>query len=319
MRFFCGLLALLVFAPPVFAKSYTDAAKGGLSVKLGIAGSSLGLDVEAKDVVRQIQYEPHAPTRTFFSASYDWLSFTVSTVNPIATADQQLKGSSTGQDWQFRFNFESTSYEFFYQTYKGYYIENTPDFQAQPAGTPFLLNPDLRTEHFGLNFLYNWDPDDFSMSAAMDQSAIQTESGYGLLSGVSIHAMRFASPTGLVPAMTAGAYGEIENVRSARLYSILAGGGIGGTFVPIENWFLSGAILGYFGYEMQNVERIDGDASVSQSSTKTHIKLGFGYNGPRWMGGMTINGDSASYTVSNATLRFGNISYAVFLGRRFDL
>ncbi len=318
MNFFGYLTAFFMLAPPVFAKSYTEAAKGGLAVKLGVSGSTLSLDVQAKDVPRQIQYLPHAPSKTFLAFSYDWLAFTVSAVNPIPTADQQLKGSSTGQDWQFRFNFEKTSYEFFYQTYQGYYLDNTPEFQAQPAGTPFLRYPDLRTEHFGMNFLYNWNPDDFSMPAAMDQSAIQTESAWAWLSGVSIHGMRFSSPTGLVPALAVGSYGDIENVRSARLYSILAGAGVGGTLVPRENWFISGAFLGYFGYEMQRVERTDRDVVASQTSTKAHLKAGFGYNGSHWMSGLTVQGDSASYTVANSSLSFNNVQYAVFIGRRFD-
>lgn len=310
-------LLCLFFGTSVFAKSFTEADPGGLSMKFGIAGSTLGLNVDANNL-KKIQYQPNAPTKTFISASYNWLAFTVVAVNPVATADDQLKGASSGQDWQFRFNFERTSYEFFYQTYKGYYIENTSDFQAQPSGTPFLQNNDLRTEHFGMNFLYNWNPDDFSMPAAMDQSAIQTESAWAWLLGVSFHGMRFASPTGLVPSASLGTYGDIENVRSARHYAVMFGAGAGGTYVPWDNWFLSGAILGYYGFEMQKVEKIDGDTSASQTSSKAHLKVGFGYNGPRWMSGMTIQGDSADYKVSNAALSFTNMQYAVFVGHRFD-
>lgn len=299
--------------------SWKSAGEKALTLKAGVASSALRLRVEPSDTtrLRNVEYVPNMATKGFVSASYDWFGFTISSYNALDSGEAFRKGKSSGQDWQFRFNFDEFSFEVFYQNYLGYYIENTSDFQSQPEGMPFLQNSSLRAEHIGWNFLWNLNPKDFSISAATDQHSIQTESGWSWLAGVSFHAARFSTAEGLIPSVVLGSYGDVESVRSARLYSLLAGAGAGGTWVPFDDFFVSGALLVYFGPEFQRVEQTTGDTSQTLSTFKNHAKVSLGYSGKSWMSGITAHTDSSSYQITNAKVVLGLTESIIFVGRRF--
>lgn len=312
-----GMLCLA--AAPALARSFEDVKGNPLSVKIGMSAPSLGMNLRERDNedFETLAYNPHARSFTFLSVAYDWWGFTLSGVNPTADEDDRLKGKTSAQDWQFRFNFAKTSYEVFYQTYQGYYLEDHPAAYPRAPSDPHLQFPELRTEHFGGNFLYNWNPDDFSIQAAMDQTERQTKSSWAWLLGTSIHGMRFTTPSSIVPPAVAADFGEFNSVRSARLYSWLAGGGLGGTWVPADRYFLSMLVLAYYGIEMQRVETVNGEYEYAGASTKTHMKLAMGYNGDQWVTGLTANGDMAKYNIRNAELEFSNMAIQMFVGRRF--
>lgn len=320
-QIFLIFFLLLFRADLVSAKSWKEAGDRAMTVRLGISANSGGINLTNEDnSLRILQYKPNAPTATFVSASYDWLGVRLSAVNPLSNEDDRLKGKTTGEDWQFRFHFEKISLEFFYQTYQGFYVENSDLFQPMVPGTAYLQNPELKIEQFGGSYLVNINPDDFSMSAAMDLTAQQLTSGWAWLLGMSLHGGRFTADQGLVPPLAVGNFGEVENVRSGRLYSLLGGGGVGGTYVPFERYFLSGSVILMAGPEFQSVDKIDGSSTQgSVLSSKSQFKVGMGYCGDKFISGLTLQGDVASFSVANARIAFNILQSAVFIGTRFDL
>ncbi|MBX3018048.1 MAG: DUF4421 family protein [Bdellovibrionaceae bacterium] len=316
------LLAALfcLHAATAHAKSYEDIKGNPLSVKLGISIPSLNMELRERHIAQldALEYVPHTRSSTYLSVAYDWWGFSVSSVNATADEDDRMKGKSKAQDWQFRFNFEKTSYEFFYQNYQGYFLEDHPS-QPRAVNAPYLQFPDMRTEHFGANFLYNWNPDDFSIAAVMDQTERQNHSSWAWLLGASVHGMRFANPTSIVPTALQSTFGEFNNVRSGRLYSTLAGAGLGGTWVPAEKFYVSGLAVVYFGVEKQSIESTTEDYEYFGTTSKIHMKMSVGYNGDQWVSGVQANSDAAKYNVRNAEMNFMNMAIQLFVGRRFDL
>lgn len=317
-----AVLCALGFSIHSEAKSYQDAGGRAMTIKVGISAPSLGLNIREREPDpaqdTSFQLSPHAKSFSYLSVAYDWWGFSLSSVNPTADEDDRLKGKSVAQDWQFRFNFEKTSWEFFYQNYEGYYLENNAAIYPRTDQDPFLQYPNLRTEHFGGNFLYNWNPDDFSISAAMDQTERQTASSWGWLLGASLHGMRFANSGAIPPPSVGAAYGEFNTVRSGRLASALVGAGLGGTWVPAERFFVSGLAITYFGYETQNIETTGAPIQYSGAATKFHVKMSLGYNGDVWMSGLTANSDAAKYNVTSSEMEFTVMAVQIFVGRRFS-
>lgn len=303
------------------AKSFESVGDKQMSVKLGLSIPTFNMAIRPTTSanLESLEYVPHARTFTYLSVAYDWWGFSVSSANPTEDSEDRLKGSTEGRDWQFRFNFEKTSYEFFYQTYKGYYLSQHEVAFPRGANDPYLQFPDLRTEHFGANFIYNWNPTDFSLTAVMDQNERQTQSSWAWLLGASVHGMRFANPTSFVPPNVVGNFPELDQVRSGRLYSVLAGAGVGGVWVPFDRFFLAGVAMTYYGMEMQKIESTGGDINYSGTTTKTHVKMSMGYNGDRWISGFAANTDAAKYNIRGTEIDFTNILVQMYVGRRFDL
>lgn len=289
-----------------------------LTVKLGFEAPSLQLEVTDKvGKGNSILFRPNVPTNLVLGASYDWMSARVSLPGTLSRDDVDRKGKTTSNDWQLRMNFRQLSVDAFYQNYEGYYIENSAEFGSLPDS--YLQAPDLRNEYIGAGFVWNFNPDDFSMVASFDQSTQQIRSGWSWLGGASIHSNRFTSPVTLVPMTQALLYGDFTDVRSARLNSLMIGGGVGGAWVFRENWFLSGVMMAYLGVEKSRVEKVTGDSTDSHTPVKSLVKVALGYNGPKYFSGFSIQSDTTNYTVEDVEMRFSAMNSSFFVGAHVDL
>lgn len=298
--------------------SWEEPGPRTLTARIGYVKPSLGINVSDRNgLAREYRLVPNTPTRTFISGSYDWLGATVSWANPTTATEDYLYGLSTSEDFQLRLFLRRHAIEFTYQKYRGYYLEEAPTLNGQSELVPYPQFPDLETARWGLNVLYNFHPEDFSMSAAYDQGKQQKESGWAWLVSGSLNYDRFSSSQSLVPTVLQGKYGTFEKVRNGTLYSLLLGGGVGGTWVFWGNCFLSGTIIFAFGPELKTVTLTDKTETHSSVATTTHGKFSLGYNGKRFIIGITQQLEGPAYSIENGRLSITTQEISSYLGTRF--
>lgn len=310
---------LLIFIAPEIALTQSWKGQGNSTVTLrfGLVEPKLEMLVEDKNEIgKKITFVPNSPTRAFVGFSYKWLGGAISGALPRNDEENRIRGSTTSNDWQLRFNFQQWVVEALYQQYVGYYIENTRDFQAHTQGQPYLQAPDLSNERAGMTISYVTHPEAFSMSAAFDQSSQQMESGWSWIFSGSLNHHRFSTPVTLVPASETGTYGDFELVRAATLYSLLAGAGAGGTLVLAGPWFLSGVLILNFGLENQSVTRTDKQTANTVQTNEHHLKLGLGYNGDGALFGLGAHISGTNYNIENAKVGFSTTTAGFYVGTR---
>lgn len=316
--FLCGLL----IGDFAFAESWKNQSNSTVTMLFGFVVPKLEMTIEDKNFIgRRISLVPNSPGRAFVGFSYRWLGGSVSGAMPIEQESKRLMGESQANDWQFRFNFSKLTIETVYQQYKGYYIENTSEFQPKTATDPFLQFPDLSTEKMTLSvhYLVNWwggGPDSFSMSASFDQSAQQIESGYSFLVSGSMHHNRFETPTTLIPASATGTYGNFENVRGGRLYSMSGGVGAGGAWVPYGKFFVSGVFIVNSGLEYQTVHSVNSSSSNQVQNNEAHLKAALGYNGDSGITALGLHISNTAYNIENARVGFNTMNLGLNFGTR---
>lgn len=126
------------------------------------------------------EFEPNAPSKTGVSLAYRNLAIGFSLLNPPEEESIQNYGKSSAFDFQFRF-YGKRTYEFFYQSYRGYFIQNSAELDSSFSGQPNRIQKEnLKTSNYGLNFFWNLHEDDFSKAVAFDQSGRQQSSAWGL-------------------------------------------------------------------------------------------------------------------------------------------
>lgn len=306
-----------------FAESWKNQSNSTVTMLFGFVVPKLEMTVEDKNFIgRKISFVPNSPGRAFVGFSYRWLGGSVSGAMPIEQESKRLMGESQANDWQFRFNFSKFTIETLYQQYKGYYIENTNEFQAKTETDPFLQFPDLSTEKMtvSVHYLVNWwggGPESFSMSASFDQSAQQIESGYSFLLSGSANHNRFETPTTLVPASATGTYGNFENVRGGRLYSLSGGVGAGGAFVPYSKFFVSAVFILNVGVEYQTVDSVNSSSSNQVQNNEAHLKAALGYNGDDGITALALHVSNNVYNIENARVGFNTLNVGLHFGTRF--
>ena len=218
LSFFFILMAL---STPALAARWKDLPEGDLTTKFGFIQSELQLNVEPQiGTAPKLEYHPAPTNLAYISLGYANFGLSASSKNPNTTIDDAKYGTSKATDFQFRFFGKKLTHEFFYQTYRGYYLKNSSDVvPVFDTSGPYLQQPDMVTEAGGLNLMYNFNPDNYNMGATFNQSARQVESGGAWVGIFSFNRHRFTNSGSFVLGTAVGQYPDFESVRSVNVYS----------------------------------------------------------------------------------------------------
>ena len=145
----------------------------------------------------------------------------------------QNKGTTKFDDWQLAYNSKNWGIETFYQTYTGFYTENTNAIQ---------VNPNLTLRRIGITARYALGDEEFSVGALMDQtSRIKETSGkYYLIAGYDDHTLK--TDSSLLIQENAGVDPTLESLRQLKANDLKFGVGAGKYWVFAESFFESGTI-----------------------------------------------------------------------------
>lgn len=315
------LSIMTIFSGSSFA-SWKSTGNNVLTTRLGIQTPQLGFDLNPSSELSgsELKFRPNSPTKTFLSLAYDWAGVSVGAVNPVSIELENEKGETKAQDYQFRFYFEQFSIEVFYQIYSGYYLENTSDVLPAGSQTGYLKYPDLETKNFGISATWVIDPKSYSTAAAFDQSVQQTGSGGTWLLNLAISQNGFSnSNKTLIPTALTGKYGEFENVTSGRMTNFGLGGGGAYTQTFYEKFYLSGMFVLDLAYNYLLYEKSNQDMSETSLGTVSHLKIGTGYNGDKFISGLSLAGDVNQFNIEKVSTSFSTYEINLFFGTRFDL
>lgn len=312
-------LFLLVFnGSLLFAAKWSPPRENAPTVKMGIVGTSLNLDI--KDINGEaipIQYRPNSLGRIAVGIEYLGFGAMVGTAPKAAQSNESQFGKTTGIDYQFRFLREQNSFDFFYQKYQGFYILNSKKIDPTIQGEdPYLQRSDIHTEHIGFQYYRTLSPENFSIAACFDQSGWQKENGgtWFYYSALSQH--HIDSDYSIIPSSLISSYSSIQDFKKGDFTTAKLG--FGGAYVWVYNkFFLAGKLIAAFGQQKQNynlgTEEIDRWVPTSGGSAK--ISLGF--NGDSYFTSFNLFNDSTDITMNDRQIQFGTLEISWLWGAHF--
>ncbi len=218
------------------------------------------------------------------------------------------KGSTDFSDWQLGYHDKSWGVEGYYQTYDGFYTSNTNAIQTYP-GVSF--------KHVGIAGRYALEDGEFSVGALVDQSQeIKSTSGkYYLMGGLHQYQMHTDVP--VLQQEFAGVNPEFENLRTLNAFSVSVGPGAGKYWV-LPNRFFAGAMLEVLGtYANYQYSSTTGQDSASELTGSFNVKLAFGYTGPEYRSGISINSDSRRLKAPGGYILASSNRVLIYLRRIF--
>ncbi|MBN8540238.1 MAG: DUF4421 family protein [Deltaproteobacteria bacterium] len=279
-----------------------------------------GLNLEFRSRLsngKLVNWTPNYRAQTGLGISYDGLiGVSASAKGELSREDELLKGRSEYQDFRFRFPWRRISIEVGYQKLRGFFAENTTDFD--PGSTVYLKRPDLVLESKYASFTVTLKPDQYSLAAAFDQSERQTSSGGSWLGTLHIVENVFED-IGAVPLIPVGLQVYFPNealVTKGRFLSATVGGGYGHLWSFGETWFAFSQIL--VGVGAQSGKSSDGtqEFSVSELAGNIKLDLGVGSNGKKYVSGILVSTDQTTNQTTETELGKRNILVHVFFGFR---
>lgn len=310
------MMVQLLFLPLAFAARWTAPSENRPSFKIGIVGTTLSMDIsdEKGEIKPQIKYRPNSLGRLVFGVEY--LGYGLSaglTPKGDSTRDAQY-GSTNGIDYQFRFFREENTFEFFYQKYSGFYIENSSEIDPSIQGTdPYLQRGDLESEHLGIQYFRTLNPENFSLAACFDQSGWQKESGgtWFLYSGLDQHGIH--ADSGLIPSSLTASYSSLISFTQGHFTTAKIG--FGGAYALVYSQFFIAAQLVIAGGQQKQVYHLDTESIDRLIPTSGgNLKLSFGYNGDRYFSSIKIFNDSTSLSIKDRKINMGTLEIGFNIG-----
>lgn len=270
---------------------------------------------EKEEIIQKPNTEAVDGLQIAFGDKFSLSASTKRTPNPD---DIALYGNTKYQDFRLQFLHQSLFINSYYQSYSGYYIDNS--YKIDPSLTksdPQILNAGLNSQMTGLNIFYIFEPNQYSLPAALYQSAKQTSSGGSLIMGLSVSDFLFNTEDYLIPSSQHSLYGSDASINKGHFSAFAATLGYGYTFVFSEKFFLSGILLLGSGQESLNYDTSTDNFKKTAKALKTDSVISLGFNGDLMFVGMTLTSDNTNHYTHSLTLNTGLSVFNLHFGLRF--
>jgi len=264
---------------------------------------------------REVQFNPNAAQLTGVSVYlYGFLGVGYGFKNPLSDSEKVKKGETDYEDWRLSFAFSRFHLTMNYQSYDGFYIKNTSS--VDPLAIPFMQSPELKLENGSANFTFIWNPERFSLEAALDQTVRQEMSGGSWLLGAAVSRTRFSDIQPIIPSQVRGQFGDDQNIEEGEFLALTAKVGYGYTIAWSKKWFTSMALQLGGGQQRRKYRDANLTREGWHTATKYDALLTTGYNGDRIFSGLGLMADATSYKTSSLEIISNIWSAKLFVGAR---
>lgn len=243
-------------------------------------------DVDELSVITQdndIYLSPNASSFSNLSFNYRFISFSIKYIPKWLPGndDNATKGKTKGGGFGLNLNFNKWLQDLSYSKTKGYYLENTGDYDpGWSEGDPYIQFPELEFLNFQGITAYKFNPD-FSINAVATQTERQVKSAGSFIPHLlyryySINNKEEPEPN--------------QSGQKSNNFEIVLGAGYYHTFVIKNDFYISlGATPGIGTVFTKLTTRLPaGDVITNQKNAIFRIdgRAGAGYNGRRFFAGV---------------------------------
>jgi hypothetical protein len=289
-----------------------------LNFKIGLLGPALDVETSTGKGDNPVNYKPSPYTKTFLGLGYRNLGIYLSTKNPSSEEDTAKYGSSQSTDFQFSFYGTHWTQYYYYQIYKGYYVDNTNEVDPSQLPNTYIRREDLSTIHYGATFIYNFQPERYSIGATFAQNGRQKESGGAWLASVGLHDHRFSGSQDILPPTVASKYGELATLESGDIREVSLGGGGGYTWTGWDGYYAGIQVLVGLGISYANFETAEAYYRRWTLGSVSNAMISFGYNGKNNYLVITSGTDNSYYDLKDLKLAMNTRMYSFHYGHRFE-
>jgi len=209
-----------------------------------------------------------------------------------------IYGNTNYQDYRLGLTLKSFHADANYQTYDGFYVNNTT--AVNPAfGGGYIQDPNLAAVNISAKGTFILNPDNFSYAAALGQNARQEASGGSWLIGFAVASTSFASSNYLIPGPFQNTYGQDQLIKNVQFYDAVFTGGYGYTFAWTQRFFTSLILDVGLGGEYRTYGNGVTQTNSGGTSTKADILISTGYNGDTFLIALVATVDDTTFTTSS--------------------
>ncbi len=275
-------------------------------------------DIETLAVItnpNEIHLSPNAKSTSRLSFNYKFISCSVEFIPKFLAEnyDDAIKGKTSGTGYGLNLNFNHWMQELSYTKTKGYYLENTSDYDVNwRPGDPYTQFPELVYQNFQGITAYNFNQN-FSVNAISSQSERQLKSAGSFIPHLIY---RYYIIDDRSTPVSGGSTQKSNN------FELAVGAGYYYTFVVKNNFYFSLGLTPSGGIVFTNLTTRFPSGNVVTKQQNAIFRLdgrtGLGYNGERFFTGlyMKLSGSTYKQEKSSAINEDERVAFQAFLGYR---
>lgn len=235
---------------------------------------------------------------------------------PVAEEKEDTYGKTRATDLQLNILSRRWGADVVYQRYKGFYQENptTP----VPLGAAYPQRPDIVTENLGVNGVYVFNPNRFSLRSAFTFADRQLRSSGAFLLSGSFNAFEIDGDSIILSPVNAAFLGVSNSFTSLDYTTIAVAPGYAHNFIIRDNYFVS--VLLAIGPALQEFKFRDSfgvDHSDSRVNSFVDARIALGYSNDRFFTGITVSGQIRSVIVEDVKFSSVSTTGRILFGWRF--
>ena len=258
----------------LFIKTYSNK----INVTTGFSTRNFSFSLDYPNSV-QLVLLPNEIQQSSLDFDYRFISLGISYSPGFLNNTDPIKGHTTRKSFGLSLNAEPWRFRFDYATTKGFFVENTKDYDSSwIPGKPYIQLPALTNSQIGFQLSYNFNKR-FSQRSITSGVEKQLRSAMSFIPSLYAYYFRLYDQPDTISAV----YSNGDYLRDIDINLVLP---FAGTFVFAKNFYFTTSIGPSIGVDIYQSNSLSTVADDPRSKTLMSfgylLRSGFGYTGEKW-------------------------------------
>ena len=294
-----------------YIKSYADQ----FALKLVAINKINYFGIKDKNTGAGLRYRPEFGVNLGVGVSYKW--FALDLAFNIGIRENKDFENSEHFDFQGRVFSSKQFFEGSLQYYYGHILGNVSGIDEENYDFP-EIREDIRSISFGLQYLYAFNYDKFSLKAPFVLNEIQLQSAGSPIFGASFAYFSMDSDSSIVPQSLTEYFDPKLHMTDFNVISLAVNMGYMYTFVWRKHFFITLGLIPGLNFNLGDSKAEQRESFKWNVSYRIKTMNALGYNGDRFFTGFQFVGDWNNIRLDNKLhFKFTQGSLKFFVGYRF--
>lgn len=271
--------------------------------------------VQNEVLANDISWRTNDNNNIGIGANYKWFGLNLLFNLPGINDDDDIYGKTSSLNLLGNIYTRNIGLDLFLQNTQGFYLENPKNWR--PGWTPgqkFPTNQSLNIQSIGLNFLYVYDSERYSLRSNFILNERQLKSAGSAILGTYFNVFTLNADSSFIPFSPDTATEYSIDIREAGYANLGAFIGYSHTFIIKDFYFISltgAAGIALQGSEIRTKDELYNNADQQNVNGKFHLRAALGYSDDDFFGSLSLIADnnglgkSLNYNFGYARFTFG--------------
>jgi hypothetical protein len=275
---------------------------------------STSFDVKNQTTGQRLTYKPNGDYGLGFGMYIFEMGFELTFSVAPKPSSQAIYGHSKVSDLQLNVLGKGFGLDLFTQHYSGFY--RTDSNNPVPPGMPYPDRPDISVWNTGINGIYIFNKNKYSLRAAYNFSERQLKSGGSFILSGTVNTFSLRADSAVYGGNYLPAFGTTGDFQKLDYTTLSVAPGYAHTLVA-GNFFINGSLSIGPANHWITYQSSTGTKSESKLNSFADFRLAFGYNSDRFFTGMSFILQARNIKYEQLEFTSSNSTFKMVIGYRF--